>query len=68
MQRFADIRPDGETGRRKGLKIPRPQGYAGSIPAPGTKMKFWFEAYPHPHMWGAIPIALEKSLRFFTAS
>lgn len=29
-------RPDGETGRRKGLKIPQPQGYAGSTPAPGT--------------------------------
>ena len=29
-------RPDGETGRRKGLKIPRPRGHAGSIPAPGT--------------------------------
>src|SRR4029079_18908672 len=27
----------GETGRRKGLKIPRPQGRAGSSPAPGTK-------------------------------
>ena len=29
-------RPDGETGRRKGLKIPHPQGYVGSIPTPGT--------------------------------
>ena len=28
--------PDGETGRRKGLKIPRPQGHVGSIPTPGT--------------------------------
>src|SRR5690606_1003487 len=28
-------RPDGETGRRKGLKIPRPQGHVGSIPTPG---------------------------------
>ena len=28
--------PDGETGIRKGLKIPRPQGHAGSTPAPGT--------------------------------
>jgi hypothetical protein len=36
VQRLAHIRPDGETGRRKGLKIPRPQGYAGSIPALGT--------------------------------
>ena len=30
------IGPDGETGRRKGLKIPHPQGYPGSIPGPGT--------------------------------
>ena len=28
--------PGGEIGRRKGLKIPRPHGRAGSIPAPGT--------------------------------
>ncbi len=28
--------PGGETGRRKGLKIPRPNGCAGSTPAPGT--------------------------------
>ena len=28
--------PDGETGRRIGLKIRRPRGHAGSIPAPGT--------------------------------
>ena len=28
--------PGGETGRRKGLKIPRPYGCAGSTPAPGT--------------------------------
>ena len=28
--------PDGETGRRKGLKIPHPRGYVGSIPTPGT--------------------------------
>jgi Arm DNA-binding domain len=27
--------PGGEIGRRKGLKIPRPQGRAGSSPAPG---------------------------------
>src|SRR5512142_1320306 len=30
-------RPGGETGIRKGLKIPRPQGHAGSSPAPGTR-------------------------------
>ena len=29
--------PDGETGRRSGLKIRRPQGRGGSIPPPGTK-------------------------------
>lgn len=29
--------PDGETGRRIGLKIRREQSLAGSIPAPGTK-------------------------------
>jgi hypothetical protein len=31
--------PGGEIGRRKGLKIPRPYGRAGSIPAPGTIFK-----------------------------
>ena len=30
--------PGGETGRRKGLKIPRPQGHTGSSPVPGTKV------------------------------
>lgn len=29
-------RPNGETGRRMGLKIPRSKGRAGSIPASGT--------------------------------
>ena len=29
-------RPGGETGKRRGLKIPRPRGLAGSKPAPGT--------------------------------
>ena len=33
---FPPISPGGETGRRKGLKIPRWQHCAGSIPAPGT--------------------------------
>ena len=32
------FRPDGEIGRRKGLKIPRPLGRAGSTPAPGTNI------------------------------
>ncbi len=31
------LSPGGEIGRRKGLKIPRLKGRAGSIPAPGTK-------------------------------
>ena len=30
--------PGGETGRRKGLKIPREQSHAGSIPALGTTL------------------------------
>src|SRR5690554_1580154 len=30
------VRPGGETGRRKGLKIPRGQPRVGSIPTPGT--------------------------------
>lgn len=29
--------PDGGIGRRTGLKIQRPQGCAGSTPAPGTE-------------------------------
>jgi hypothetical protein len=31
-----DVCPGGETGRRKGLKIPREQSRAGSTPALGT--------------------------------
>ena len=33
------LSPGGGIGRRKGLKIPRPYGRAGSIPAPGTIFK-----------------------------
>ena len=33
--RLFSFRPDGEIGRRKGLKIPHPQGYVGSSPTPG---------------------------------
>ena len=41
--------PDGGTGRRKGLKIPGPQGCAGSIPALGTKTKrTGYDTNPHP--------------------
>ena len=28
--------PDGETGKRKGLKIPQSKDFVGSIPTPGT--------------------------------
>ena len=35
-RKLAARRPDGGIGRRSGLKIRHPQGYAGSIPAPGT--------------------------------
>ena len=35
-QQYLPICPGGEIGRRKGLKIPRGQPRAGSIPAPGT--------------------------------
>lgn len=31
-------RPHGETGRRKGLKIPSPQGGEGSSPSAGTNL------------------------------
>ena len=31
------FRPDGEIGRRSGLKIRRPKGRGGSSPPPGTK-------------------------------
>src|SRR5262245_65481957 len=37
--RLHEPSPGGETGRHKGLKIPRPQGHAGSTPAPGTTAK-----------------------------
>ena len=33
---FSLCGPGGEIGRRKGLKIPRPKGHAGSSPALGT--------------------------------
>ena len=32
--------PSGGIGRRKGLKIPRPQGHAGSNPASGTILRW----------------------------
>ena len=35
---LTELRPGGGIGRRKGLKIPREQSHAGSIPAPGTIM------------------------------
>ncbi|CEE91769.1 conserved hypothetical protein [Xenorhabdus nematophila str. Anatoliense] len=35
--RASILSPDGEIGRHKGFKIPRPSGCAGSSPALGTK-------------------------------
>ena len=37
MNGVAILSPDGEIGRRSGLKIRRPQGRGGSSPPPGTK-------------------------------
>jgi hypothetical protein len=34
------LRPDGEIGRHKGLKIPRQRWRTGSIPVPGTTFQF----------------------------
>ncbi len=38
--------PGGETGRRKGLKIPRWRHRAGSTPAPGTRSHIWRSFHP----------------------
>lgn len=44
------VRPGGETGRHKGLKIPRSNRRAGSSPAPGTKlMKVYNLCCEHDH-------------------
>jgi hypothetical protein len=40
-ERVAQECPDGEIGRRSGLKIRRPQGRGGSSPPLGTNNK-WF--------------------------
>ena len=41
--------PDGGTGRRKGLKIPRPYGCTSSILVPGTTRKqTGYDTNPHP--------------------
>ena len=41
--------PDGGTGRRKGLKIPRPYGCTSSILVPGTiKKQTGYDTNPHP--------------------
>ena len=51
--------PDGGTGRRKGLKIPGPQGCAGSIPALGTKTKrTGYDTNPHPFTLQNKPLTL----------
>ena len=42
--------PDGGTGRRKGLKIPRPYGCTSSILVPGTtKKQTGYDTNPHPY-------------------
>ena len=41
FRRCARPGPGGEIGRRSGLKIRRPQGHAGSSPAPGTNIMFF---------------------------
>jgi hypothetical protein len=37
--------PDGEIGRRSGLKIRRPQGRGGSSPPPGTIKSIGYSSY-----------------------
>ena len=49
--------PGGETGRRKGLKIPHPRGYAGSIPAPGTHSAFVAVRCRQDEWPGAAPLS-----------
>jgi hypothetical protein len=43
------LRPGGEIGRRKGLKIPRWQHRTGSIPVPGTKTNSALPTRPLDH-------------------
>src|SRR5690348_12286883 len=51
--------PGGETGRRKGLKIPRLRGRTGSSPVPGTKIVSDSNCLPpHPS-----PFSLFSTLR-----
>ena len=57
VSRIAALCPDGEIGRRKGLKIPRWQHRAGSIPAPGTI----FNWAPADLLLGQILHACERS-------
>ena len=40
IQTSCPLRPDGEIGRHKGLKIPRQRWRTGSIPVPGTILTF----------------------------
>lgn len=50
--------PDGEIGRRIGLKIRRPQGHAGSSPAPGTTTRFPIAGLHRGFMHALAPAAL----------
>lgn len=56
------LRPDGEIGRRKGLKIPRWQQRAGSIPAPGTSN---YAGYSYSAL--LFPLVLFPQIKTFSA-
>ena len=50
------IGPGGGTGRRKGLKIPRPYGCTGSIPVPGTIISF--QGHRRARINDVVPVSL----------
>ena len=51
--------PDGGTGRRKGLKIPRPYGCTSSILVPGTiRKQTGYDTNPHPFTLQNKPLTL----------
>ena len=56
--------PDGGIGRRTGLKIQRPQGCAGSTPAPGTSFSdlaiFLARSFCFPASYNLPPTHLEQ--------
>ncbi len=52
--------PDGEIGRRSGLKIRRPQGRGGSSPPPGTilKLRYVFQSIYLNELLGNLCLSL----------